>query len=244
MSDFSILVVDEFLRLNGLEDSLVDCTRDQLLDITSKLKNIYGDSPEIVLCSDFMRSEEYSQTFQPIKRQIESDSNLADLVLQSVPENKRNMPSARDYPLHEFACVKYFLDRGFSLKIGPSKEKVYDRVMQMLGFQIDFEYLLDAYALGTKSPDKVVHYVPNSKGSNNGQRIFFGEDERIVKAKLRQGCDEALRYFCKIASVSGYLLGQRYLATEEISKLYGRKLKRETIELVLDNIIKPYQEVD
>ena len=76
--------------------------------------------------------------------------------------------------------------------------------------KFSFAYLLDAYALGTKTADVVVHYVPTSRGPRNGQRIFLEDDERKVEQKLQQSCDEALRYFCRIASVSGHLLGLNY----------------------------------
>jgi len=241
--EFTLLIVDEFLKLNGLEANQVESAKDHLLELIGDLSKIYGNTPHTILCSEFMQSEEYRKTFKTLKTEIVTNPDLENLVLETVPESKKHIESARDYPIHQFACVKHLSDRGFKLKIGPTKEQVYDVIMQMLGFNIDFAYILDAYALGTKSADKVVHYIPNSRGPNNGQRIFFGDSHHKVKSKLQQGCDEALRYFCKIASVSGIMLNQRYLASEEISGMYGKKLKREAIRLVLDNIIKPYMEV-
>lgn len=241
--DFSLLLVDEFLKLNGLEERLVEYSKNRLLNTIDKLGKIYGNMPDIIFCSDFMQSKEYLEIFKNLKTEIISNSDLSNLVLETVPENKKHIESARDYPIHELACVKYLSEKNYSLKIGPSKEQEYDQIMQILGFDISFAYILDAYALGTKYEDKVIHYVPNSKGPNNGQRIFFDEDERKVKVKLQQGCNEALKYFCKIASVSGYLLNQRYLTSEEISEMYGRKLKGETIRLVFENIINPYKGV-
>lgn len=241
--EFSLLVVDEFARLGGLKDEVVDRARGGLLDTVSRLENLYGMKVDTALCSDFMGSEEYSGLLEQVEAEIAQRPGLEDLVLETVPTNRRNLASARDYLIREFACVKYLSERGFSRKLGPSQEVPYDRIMSLLGFDVDFAYLLDAYALGTKSPDKVVHYSPESRGPNNGQRILFGDSERIVKRKLQMGCDDALRYFCRIASVSGRLLGNDYLAEDELSVLSGRKLKQKAVRIVLDNVIEPYMEV-
>lgn len=114
--------------------------------------------------------------------------------------------------------------------------------MQEVGFPINFAYILEAYALGSKTADEVVHYVPSSKGPNNGQRIFFDDSEKVIRQRLQMSCDEALRYFCKVASISGYLLNREHLEPTEIETLFGRKLKKETIKLVLGNIVRPFQE--
>lgn len=203
---------------------------------------MYGFKANILLCSDLMKTEKYIRTFYEAKERIK-DAKLADLLLETVPENKRHLDYAIDYPTHELACVQFLITQGFSLKVGPTKEKQYDNMMKLLDFDISFAYLLDAYALGTKTPDVVVHYVPSSRGANNGQRIFLEDEERIIKAKLQQGCDEALRYFCKIASVSGHLLGLDCLNEMEINSIYGKKLKKEAVRLVLNNIIHPYESV-
>ncbi len=213
-----------------------------MLSLFNDLKRIYGFSPEILLCSEFMSSSRYQGIFSSLKKEIK-ERNLEDFVRELVPQNKRAVESAIYYPLHEFACVQYLVEQGFLLKIGPAKEQDYDQIMKKLGIGISFAYLLNAYALGTRSADKVIHYVPSSRGPNNGQRIFFGDDERKASIKLQQGGDEALHYFCKIASVSGQLLGKDYLLQEEINSLSGKKLKQKAIRLVVDNIIKPYQEL-
>ncbi len=186
-----------------------------------------------------MGSEEYRRVFARTDQRIR-EAGLEEIVLATIPESKKQ---ANDYPTHELACVQYLAEQGFCLKVGPTKERQYDTIMAALGYEMSFAYLLDAFALGTKNPEPVVHYIPTSRGANNGQRILLEDDEHVIKAKLQQGCDEALRYFCKIASVSGKLLGKDVLDDSEIQALYGRILKRETLRLVFRNIIQPYQEV-
>lgn len=244
LPDFTLLVVDEFLKFNGLDKEQVKEAKAKLAHVLEKLSRLYGREPKTVLCSDFMSTPEYQRIFGEVKARIEGNTELAILALETVPENKIHAPTAREYPIHEFACVKYMAEQGHTLKIGPGTEVVYDRVMCLLGLKMGFAYILDALPLGTKEPEPVVHYVGNHTGENNGQRLYFGEDKRVVRAKLQQGSDQALRYFARIASVSGHLLGRETLEPEEIDALYNKRLRRETTRLVMDNIIKPYSEVD
>lgn len=240
LPDFTLLVVDEFLKMNGQKED-IEFGRGKLLKTIQAFKRIYGLNANLICCSEFMNSEEYKDTFERVRGLILS-SGLTQKILDTVPEKKRHIPLAREYPIHELACVKFLEDRAYSLKIGPVKERQYDEIMLDLGFKMSFAYILDALASSSKTPDLVVHYIPNSRGPNNGQRIFFEDEDYKVKAKLQQSCDEALRYFCKIASVSGNVLGKSYLDEQEINCLFGKKLKKQTVKLVLENIVNPYKE--
>ncbi len=242
VSDFSLLVVDEFVRFNGYEDHLVDSMLKNFLETLDTLSRVYPDGPQIVLCSDYMNTPAYKQKFIEIKEQVASDRTLSGLTSGTVPERIHDRQASEDYPLHEFACVKHMQDMGYTMKLGPSKEKQYDEIMKNMGIMVSFGYILDAYCLGTRTPDKVVHYVPGSRGTNNGQRIFFGDSKHQIKSKIYQGNDVALRYFCRIASVSGYLLGKDYLGEDEIEMMHGKKLKKNALQLVMKNIIEPYME--
>ena len=241
--NLGFLIVDEFLRLNGVSETAVEYGKTQLIDTFSKLSELYGFSVPFFNTSCFMHLDEYTDVFEDVRDRLLKRPDLSSRILETVPTSKQESDSAMEYPIHELACVKYLSDGGYGLKIGPSKEKAYDEVMRELRFPVNFSYILDAFALGSKTADEVVHYIPNSRGPNNGQRIFFGDSEEIVKQRLLQGCDEALKYFCKIASVSGYLLGKDYLSKEDIEDSYGKRFKKKTIRLVLENMIKPFEAV-
>jgi len=243
MPNLSFLVVDEFLRFNGVSEAVVEYGKTRLIDTLSKLSVLYGFPVDFFCTSYFMHLDKYKEVFDDVKNMLVRRPLLFERLLETVPESKRESDSAMDYPIHELACVRYLADRGYELKIGPGKEKAYDGVMQELRFPIDFAYILDAYALGSRTADSVVHYIPSSKGPNNGQRLFFDDSERVVKQKLQMSCDEALRYFCKVASVSGYLLGGEYLPQDYIEEIYGKLLRKKTTSLVLENIVKPFEEV-
>lgn len=217
--------------MNNVE--FIEEKKERFLEVLDKLGKIYDNKHEVLLCSDFMNGDEYKEIFESIKQKAEPYQKLIE---KTVPKNKN-----KDYPIHEFACVEYMSKKGYKQKIGPSAEIKYDHVMNMIGIKMKYSYILDAYAFGTKNVDKVVHYVPNSKGPNNGQRIYFQDPINKINQKIMQGNDHALRYLCKVASVSGYLLGNEYLSSKEIDSMFGKKLKKKTKQLFLDNIINPYR---
>jgi hypothetical protein len=171
LPDCTLLIVDEFLGINGVDESVVHRERGQLVATLNALEKVYGMPVKREYCSEFMGTDEYVELFSQLNSEIRREG-LEGAIEFAIPMSKRNVASACEYPVHELACVKYLSARGFTQKIGPSKEIVYDRIMSLLGFQMSFGCLLEAYALGTKSADVVVHYVPRSRGPNNGQRIF------------------------------------------------------------------------
>ncbi len=239
VNDFSLLVVDEFQKMNGVQQESVAKSRSCLLDSVGKICSAYNLEISTMLCSDFMGSEDYNALFRAVK---EKAKPFLSEIRATVPESKRGLESAIEYPLHEIACVKHLESKGFSQKIGPSSEKKYDSIMESMGFGVSFAYVVDAFALGTKSADSVVHYVPSCRGPNNGQRIFIGEPERKAAKKLEQGCDESLRYFCRAASAAAMILGREHPSDFEISILSGRHLKKMAQSLVFENLIIPMRE--
>ncbi len=243
MPDFSLLIVDEFLKLNRECNESVDYNKEKLVKIFGDFSSLYGFSFPIIFCSDFMNSEEYMFIYASLCEKVESDKKILEKIINTIPEKRGSLNSSIDYPVHELACVKYLSEREYELKIGPSKEKQYDEIMKELEFEMNYAYVLDAYALGTKTADEVVHYIPESRGPNNGQRIFVNDNKRIIRQKLLQSCDTALKYFCKIASVSGCLLGREYLNVDDIERMHGKILKKITVKEVLNNIINPLEEV-
>lgn len=238
---YSILLVDEFQRFNRIPEKLVDIGLKQTKDALKGLSFLYEFEPKILVSSEFMGSREYRNVLQEIEDLIR-DQKLVDKLLQTVPEKHRGSDGALKYPLNEIACVE-FLRRTeeMEVKIGPSKETVYDEVMRDLGLGIEFAYIIDAYSIGSGKAEKVIHYIPTHKAG--GQRLFLDDPISRSKHKPRFGPDEASRYLLKLASVSGHRLGKEYLTEEEINAFHGKKLRKLAGKLVLENILKPYKEV-
>ncbi|MCB9361866.1 hypothetical protein H6504_00380 [Candidatus Woesearchaeota archaeon] len=237
--DHTLLIADEFVRMNGdpfvqegienVRRTIVNCERLFQIEIDQRY------------CSDFMATEQYSTEF---KRVLDSakKNDLVELIEATIPSSRKQNKDALLYPYHEIACVSYLAQEGYHLKIGPRKEVQYDSIMQDMGIKMSYAYLADAFALATKFADPVVHYISSSRGPNNGQRLHLGDSEQTAKSRL-QGNDTALRYYANIASICGQVLGNGYIDKQELEKLYGKKLRKTATKLVLDNIIKPYNEV-
>jgi hypothetical protein len=239
MPDFTLLIVDEFLRMNQVEEYRVQVGKMRLVDTITHFSAATGTSAKVMLCSDFMSSPEYQRHAAAVKEKIKT-KRLEPQLQATVPQAARYTAASREYPVHEIACTAYLAEQGFRVKIGPSKEKDYDSIMAMIGIDISFAYVLDAFALGTKSADSVVHYIPRSRGPNNGQRIYLHDNKHVVKSKLLQGCDKALKYYCTLASIGGRLFDGKYLERGEIEGLRGRRLKGAAIKLVTENITEKY----
>jgi len=238
---YSILLVDEFQRFNNIPEEEIEIGLLNIRKALENLNSLYNFNPEVLIASDFMRSQGYKVVLKDIEERI-NNLNLNEKLLQTVPEKFRNRKNSTIYPLNEIACVEFLRSsRNFEVKIGPSKEKVYDEIMQDLSLDVSFAYTIDAYALGTKEPEIVIPYIPTSRGINMGQRIFLNEDIKKSEAKLMLGPEEANKYLLKIASISGFLLNKEYSTEEEINNLKGKRLKKITKRLVLDNIILPYK---
>ncbi len=205
------------------------------------LQKVFGFEPNILSCSQFLNTDEYKGVFKEILSDIHS-LGLEDLVRDTIPEMYQENQSAYLYTLHEIACVEY-LQRtlGIETKIGPDKEKQYDLIMKRLGMDLSFGYLIDAYAVGSRVPEKVVHYVPTHRGTTNGQRIFFDDVMYISKNRSQMGPETASRYLLTVASLAGQILGKDYFTQDYIRRLKGKKLRRKARRLVIDNIIKPYR---
>lgn len=241
--EYSLLLVDEFQRFNNVPEEYISLGLQNTQRALDGLSRLYGFDPETIVSSSFMHSSIYRIVLKEIE-EIVKDQGYAERLLQTVPEKFRDSPNATVYPLNEIACVEFLRrEKGIEAKLGPSKELVYDGIMLELELAVDFAYLIDAYALGTREPEEVIHYIPNHVGLTNGQRLFLDEPIYKAESKLLLGPEETSRYLLRVASASGYRLGKDYLPEEEIQNLHGKKLKKVAKKLVLENIIKPYKEV-
>ena len=241
--EYNILLVDEFQRFNNIPEDYINLGLQRIQKALAGLSQLYSFEPEIIISSDFMKLASYRDVLKEIEQKVE-DQKCTEKILHTVPKKFRDSPNATVYPLNEIACVEFLRrEKGIEVKLGPSKELVYDRIMRELCLDVDFAYVIDAYALGTKKPEKVVHYIPNHRGLTNGQRLFLDEPIYKAQSKLLLGPEEASRYLLKIASASGYRLGKDYLSDEDIQSLHGKKLKKIAKRFVLENILKPYKEV-
>ena len=171
--DLTFFVVDEFQKLNGKSDEAISKDRTHFLKSLNNFSAMYALENKVILASELMDEPAYKRKYELVKNHIEGTHIIKNLE-NTVPESKRNDKRAITYPLHEVTCCVYLsMDKGFTNKIGPSKERQYDNSISEILQGLNYYYLQNAYALGTKTVDPVVHYIPDSRGPNNGQRVFL-----------------------------------------------------------------------
>lgn len=237
---FTLLLVDEFYRLNGVEEEEVIIAERRISKTFGALEKVYQLKPEVIRCSEFMREKEYLSTFAECG-EIITQSGLEAKVKETVPFSKRHSASALLYPVHELACVLYLARQGFDLKIGPSKENDYDSIMQTMVFPVDFAYLLDAYPIGTIHPTPIVHYVPTHYAADgSGGRIYFHDGERNVRQKIMQAPPLTINYLFDVVSVAAYIRTGRVLSREDFFHIPIHRQRKMLGDLVVEHIFHPY----
>lgn len=240
---YSILLVDEFLRFNGAPEKDIKGGLKRIKNTLKVLGELYGVKHDVLLTSDFMKSDEYAQILGTVENRIETYGS-SDKLFKTVPQHKSKYNDAIKYPLNEIACVEFLKNKcGMDVKIGPAREKAYDEIMQDMNLGIDFAYTIDAYSLGANAAPVVPYTVTFHPKKGQGHRIFLEDPAITAKNKLNLGgSDKALGYFVTLASAAGAQLGKTYLTDKEISALGRQELKEAATELVLNNIINPYKE--
>ncbi|MBN2566693.1 hypothetical protein JXB02_01250 [Candidatus Woesearchaeota archaeon] len=241
--DYTLLVTDGFPQMNGMPEEVAAHLKDDLISTLERIGATYGITPKVRLTSDFMKEARYNDLYYGIQAEAAKRSILHNDIQSCVPVYRRGEPRSIEYPMHEFACCAFLAEEGYKLKLGPSSEDHFDYVMRMgLGLPLEFAFLKDAYALGTEFEHKVIHDIPQSKGTNGGQRIYLHDTENQVLGKV-SGNEKALRSLATIASVAGDILGREGPDRRAIEAMKGDELVAETQRLVLENIIRPYQAV-
>ncbi|MBI2580567.1 hypothetical protein HYV85_02035 [Candidatus Woesearchaeota archaeon] len=239
-----ILLADSFLHLNKQPEEQIIAGTSQTRRAFEVLAKIYGLKTAFLYTSLLMVGELYKGIIGELRETAQKVCSPEE-VIQLVPPAYRHSEQAAQYPLHEAACTKILSEFLFiDIKLGPSTEKPYDTLMQKLNVRILFNYLVDAYAVGTNQPDAVNHYTPTNVGPHGGTRVLLNEPVETSSEKLLSGSEQASRYLLTVASVAGLRLGKEALTSKEIEELHGKKLRKVTQHLVLENIVKPYKAME
>lgn len=202
-----VLVVDEFAAMNGQPEAEVTAQSSRLLDALGRIQAVYNLPLNTTRCSDFMHTKAYRDCFHQVKQIVEQTGLERELFL-SVPERYRTNATALLYPLHEIAVTLYMQSTmGVEVKLGPNKERIYDRTMCALGIPIEFAYAVDALPLATREPSQVIHYIPNHVAK--GRRIMLGDSPEHVYQLLEKSHEQTLRYLARVASAAARCLWRR-----------------------------------
>jgi len=202
--NFTVLITDEFLRLNDLSEAAIKIGEERLLKTLGKLEEIFSIGADCVFASQLMCGCEYRDLFQYLQRNLSAEDTAH--LQSTIPARHRDTIGPSVYPLHEVAITIFLAQRiSASVKLGPSREKLYDHSIDSIAPQIDFAYTIDSFAVGTKEARTVVPYLPGDKGS--GERIYFHDKPAVVDKKLRKVSPQARSYLTQLSQISAAQLG-------------------------------------
>jgi len=205
----TLVIVDEFAVMNGADKNETNSQAAQLELAISVLQQVFNLPVNCLRCSAFMKDREYHQSYNEIEARSQ-ELGLQPLILECVPERHRKSRTALAYPLHEIAVTQYLSKQlGVEVKLGPSKERVYDHIMRSMQLPIGFAYAIDALPVRTMHPSPVIHYIPNHKAK--GERMMLDTGIEQARDLLRQSHADTLRYFLCVASNAGKCLWQPVL---------------------------------
>ena len=232
--DTDLLIVDQFQRINGVKEKVVQKSLRNLYCSISMLNGLYGIEKQQLHTSRLMITDSYQELRNAVQRKV-----LEKEEFLQTARNTSERTNSVEYTIDEIACVVAMQHLGYSTKIGPSQEQKYDALISKFCSPMYFSYLRDAFPVATKEPEPVVHYIPTHTGAHNGQRIYLDESIESAENKI-SGPVETLEYLAFISGLSGKLLGQEI---ESFPITDDKRCRRKVKKLVVENILAPFQEV-
>jgi len=241
--NFTALVTDAFKEINGDTPQDIADARERFEQTLQKCISVFNPDAKILRTSEIFRDPTYSGILEECRALLDQPE-LREALLQSVPESRRDRENPLEYSLQEIAVSSYLQrEKGIEVKLGPSREQLYDKVIAGGDIPLEFSYLIDALPVGTSRPTPVVHYSPYDRGEmgTNGQRIFFEDSLERVKEKLQTASPETVRYLMLVGNAAAAVRGG---TTQEVPSLEAitkdiRRSRRLVTELICEHVYKP-----
>jgi hypothetical protein len=242
-ASIKVLIIDEFRRMNGVSEDEIERGSMRLIDVLERLKEKFGLPLEIIKTSDLMATDDYHRSFLAIAEIVSERmkaQSFREAMLATLPESKRR--DARPdltYSVHEIAVTAFMANRfGTEVKLGPSRETLYDGVMRQLGVAMSFAYAVDALPVATNKPEPVVHYVPSHRGGSGGQRLCFEDSRGKIKRLLECASEEAAHYYSRLAQTAAALRGDSSMQEVDLSALKRNALVRTCRDGILRHLVE------
>lgn len=234
-----VLVADEFMMLNGASNVEALAAGDRTVEALTALRSAFGLKLEILRATDMVATERFREILRETRAQL-SPPELAEMARATVPESRRRVDPSGEYAINEIASTRYLIEaHGVQVKIGPEREKLYDRIMQRLGMPIAFGYAIDALPLSTRDPRSVVHYIATDGGETRGARICFQEFFVTVNNKLRQMSRPTALYLLALSNEAARKRGEVLAPIDRLATLRDDALRTIVSERLKEHVIKP-----
>ncbi len=242
LDDYTLLIVDKFVELNGFQKEKIYDGQQKLERILRACDRVFGPTRRIKT-SDFMSSSNYLDIYQEIRNIVINNPALLTLTRESLPKRYRFLKESFEYPIHEYACVRFLVDNDYRIKIGPRSEQVYDRVIKEL-VPIGFAYVPVTYALNTRKLKPVVPYIASSNGLDpKKHRILIGnEGIEEAKEKIKNSRMTTLKFYDGLSHIAFDILNGKIPPNlSEMMKTDPAHYKHTIAEMIGEYVLKPLQ---
>lgn len=220
------LIADHFM-VNINQDVEAEQARRQVearVAYLTRLNQVYGGDIGFVLSSELSQGDAYQTCLKRLKGELEENAHFRELVLKSIPEDRRTDPGALEYPLEELATIQAMDTR---VKVGPTYEVHYDEPAREFAPAAQFNryvaiHLTNAWPFSNPALDDklraqieafgVLPYKKDSKGLGAYRIDPLNEDFSRVEGLIQTTTDSrALRDLLIIS----------HLADQRLSKQIG-----------------------
>jgi hypothetical protein len=186
IQDYTLLIVDEFQRMAGMPENLIQQARTSLeseLDLFAKTFNLNFN---VRYASEIMHRKNYEDVLGQVRDSVTSSEELTEQVRATIPSGRDK--SDLSYTLNQLAVVQSLAEEGFTAKVGQQRERLYDTISGAIEPNINFAYLIPFYALGTEELVEVTPYTLSSGKKKGGERI-----ETPTNPSYAEGLHSAMR---------------------------------------------------
>lgn len=189
----SMLIADHFLTEINKEMTEEEAKRygEQRLAFLHRINEAYNGNTSFEFSSKLKETDDFQLALLSLNERFKTDTRFKQLIEETVPPDKRNIPNAFTYPIHELASI---VSMGSDIKIGPPYELFYDNIARKYSPQLGFKkyvsiHLTKSMPLGNipapvpKLPHGVLPYRFGSKDLGN-YRIDLGDLDRKRAERL------------------------------------------------------------
>lgn len=207
MRSLTVVLVDEFAKINGLSAGEIEHNIRNLQRLIDATNYCYDLKIKVLRSECVMATQNYCKILESVRAQCLTPE-LQPLLLQTIPNSRRSEDLDFSYTCNEIALSQVMSQGlGYTVKFGPSREKVYDQIMQALQMPIEFCYVVDAMPIGVSRPRSVVHYVSTHLGSVGAERILLESGFDVILEQLGRASMRSAAYLNTIANCAAKLRG-------------------------------------
>ena len=119
------LIADHFIVDINQDQAAAEAKKqvEQRIGYLQRLNEVYGGNIGFVLSSELSSREDYKRNLNILFAEADRNPKFRELVLQAVPEDRRDNPNALRYPFEELATIQTM---DTNVKVGPPYESLYD----------------------------------------------------------------------------------------------------------------------